>query len=156
MRALLMGVIVGTSMTMSVTAYGGGEYEGWLTDFAKAKATATETKLPVLAVFAGTDWCAWCKKLNKEVLAQEEFKKYAKENVILFLADFPEKKEQDAKVAEQNKQMADQYAVRGFPTVILLDAKGQELGRTEYRSGGAEAYVKHLKDLLAAKESKKS
>jgi thioredoxin-related protein len=43
------------------------------------------------------------------------------------------------------------YGVRGYPTVFLLDAKGEQLGRTGYQAGGGAAYVKHLKELLEAK-----
>ena len=38
--------------------------------------------------------------------------------------------------------------MRGYPTVFLLDAEGKQLGRTGYKAGGAEAYVKHLKEML--------
>jgi hypothetical protein len=42
--------------------------------------------------------------------------------------------------------------VKGFPTVLLLEADGKELARTGYKPGGAEAYVKHLRELLKPKE----
>jgi thioredoxin-related protein len=99
-------------------------------------------------VFSGSDWCGWCKKLDREVWAQPAFKDYAKDNVVLFLADFPRSKELDAKTAEQNKDLATTYSVEGFPTVLLVDSKGKELARTGYKPGGAEKYVEHLKGLI--------
>jgi protein disulfide-isomerase len=127
--------------------------DGWLTDFEAAKKQAAETKRPILADFSGSDWCHWCIKLDKEVFAQQAFKDYAKDNLILFLADFPRKK-QSPELAKQNTELAKTYGVRGFPTLLLLDATGKERGRTGYRPGGAEPYVKHLKALVQSAAKK--
>jgi len=121
---------------------------GWLTDFEEAKKQAAEKSLPILADFSGSDWCGWCIKLDNEVFSQSAFKDYAAKNLILFLADFPNSKPQTAEVKAQNQALSQQYGVRGFPTVLLLDADGNVLGRTGYESGGAGAYVEHLQSLL--------
>ncbi|HKL21007.1 MAG TPA: thioredoxin family protein, partial [Tichowtungia sp.] len=63
-------------------------------------------------------------------------------------ADFPRSKPQPEDIQKQNKALSQKYGVRGFPTVLLLNAGGEVLGRTGYQRGGPEAYVKHLKDLL--------
>lgn len=120
----------------------------WLTDFNKAKKEAAEKKLPILADFAGSDWCGWCIKLDKEVFSQKEFKAFAKDQLVLFLADFPRDKALSADVKAQNEQLGKTYDVEGFPTVLLLDTGGNVIARTGYRKGGAAAYVEHLKDLL--------
>lgn len=125
------------------------EYDGWVTDFEAAKKEAAERKVPILANFAGSDWCGWCIKLDKEVFGQEAFGKYAKDNLVMFLADFPSSKEQSDAVKLQNKGLAEKYGVRGFPTVLLLDADGKVLARTGYKRGGAAKYVKHVKELVA-------
>ena len=122
--------------------------EGWLTDFEAAKKQAAEENLPILVDFSGSDWCGWCIKLDNEVFSQDEFKDYAEENLVLFLADFPRSKPQPEDIQKQNKALSQKYGVRGFPTVLLLNAGGEVLGRTGYQRGGPEAYVKHLKDLL--------
>ncbi len=122
--------------------------EGWLTDFEEAKKQAAEKNLPILADFSGSDWCGWCIKLDNEVFSQDEFKAYAKDNVVLFMADFPNSKPQSAEVKAQNKALSKKYGIRGFPTVLLLDAKGKVIERTRYRRGGAALYVEHIKELL--------
>ena len=122
--------------------------EGWLTDFEAAKQLAAEKGLPILADFSGSDWCGWCIKLDKEVFSQDEFKAYTEGNVVLFLADFPNSTPQSEKVKKQNQALAEKYGIRGFPTVLLLDAEGNVLERTGYKSGGAETYVEHIKGLL--------
>lgn len=122
--------------------------EEWMTDFNKAKKEAAEKKLPILVDFSGSDWCGWCIKLDKEVFSQKEFKAFAKDRVVLFLADFPREKELAADVKAQNEQLRQVYGIEGFPTVLLLDADGKIIARTGYRKGGAAAYVDHLEKLL--------
>lgn len=122
--------------------------KGWLDSFEQAKKEAAAFKQPIFAFFTGSDWCGWCIKLRKEALDTKAFETFAADNLILFEADFPRGKKLPEKVKRQNGELADQYGVRGYPTVYLLDAEGKKLGTTGYQEGGAEAYVKHLKELL--------
>jgi len=124
------------------------EGDGWMSDMEAAKKTAAEKNRPILVDFSGSDWCGWCMKLDKEVFSTEQFKKFAADNLVLVLADFPRRKEQSAEQRKANDALAEKYNIEGFPTVLLLDASGRELARTGYRPGGAEAYVKHLKELV--------
>ena len=122
---------------------------GWLTDFQEAQRVAAAEKRPILVDFSGSDWCGWCIRLDKEVFSQAAFQEYARKNLVLFLADFPRGKELPEKLQAQNEELAKKYGIRGFPTVLLLDAAGGVAAQTGYRPGGAEAYVKHLRDLLS-------
>jgi peroxiredoxin len=122
--------------------------ESWMTDFAQAKKEAAKRKVPILVNFSGSDWCGWCIRLDKEVFSQPEFKAYAKKNLVLFVADFPQRKPQAAAIKRQNRRLAERFGVQGFPTVLLVDASGKVLARTGYREGGAALYVKHLEELV--------
>lgn len=134
--------------TQAADAGAAGEHQGWMTDFASARKLATEKGLPILADFSGSDWCSWCIRLDNEVFSQDVFKAYAKEHFVLFLADYPMRKTQAAEVVKQNKVLQEQYKVRGFPTVLVLDPTGEVVARTGYRRGGADAYVRHLRELI--------
>lgn len=131
-----------------------GAGEDWGTDFAAARKAATDQKRLILADFTGSDWCPWCKKLDSEVFQKDAFKTFAKENLVLFVADFPNEKQLPKDVAEQNRKLAEKYEVKGFPTVLLLDADGKVVARTGYRRGGVESYVEHLKSLISDARSK--
>jgi len=131
---------------LSIVAQAG--QEEWLTDFAKAKEVAREKSVPILADFAGTDWCGWCIRLDGEVFSQDTFKAYAKTNLVLFLADYPQRKKLHAETVRQNANLSQLYGIEGFPTVLLLDANGKELARSGYRQGGSKAYVEYLKQLI--------
>lgn len=132
-------------VTATTLACAGGD--AWLTDFDKAKAEAKEKNRPILVDFTGSDWCGWCIKLNKEVFSKEAFKNYAKDNLVLLELDFPRKKKLSDELKKQNEKLSKKYKVKGFPTILLLDAEGKVLARTGYQKGGPDAYVTHLKSL---------
>src|SRR4030042_6173333 len=112
----------------------------WLTDFEQAKALSKEKNLPILANFSGSDWCVWCIRLQDSVFIHDEFKTFASTHLILFNADFPRKTEQPQAIADQNKKLAIQYSIEGFPTVLILDHQGNVIGRTGFKWGGPVKY----------------
>ncbi len=140
--------MIGSVLAGILLAGTGLASEGWLTDFEQAKKAAAEQKRPILLDFTGSDWCGWCIKLDKEVFSQKEFKDYAKDNLVLFMADFPRGKELPPAEKQQNESLMQKYKARGFPTILLLDAAGEVIATTGYRPGGAAEYVKHLQELL--------
>ena len=146
-RRDITAVLTTVFLCAGLTARAAGD--GWITDFQEAKRLAAEKGLPILADFSGSDWCGWCIKLDREVFSQKAFKDYAKDNVILFLADFPQSRKQPDAVVKQNRELAKRYGVKGYPTVLVLDKDGTVLKRAGYRRGGAEAYVTYLKGVIA-------
>ena len=120
----------------------------WLTDFSKAKAQAAKSGKPIFALFTGSDWCGWCIALHDEVLKTKEFNEYAAKELVLFEADFPRGKKISKEIREQNQNLAQEYAIQGFPTVLILDAKGKILSKTGYKAGGGAKYVEHVKGLV--------
>jgi thioredoxin-related protein len=151
-RSLFNGMAWCTGILAFVALAAAAEPEGWSTDFEQAKKIAAEKKLPILMDFSGSDWCTWCQRLDAEVFAQKAFKDYAKESLVLFIADFPMRAKQADELRKQNLKLQSNYRVAGYPTVVLVNAQGEETARSGYRKGGAEAYVVHLKELLAAKK----
>jgi protein disulfide-isomerase len=140
--------IVLAAVAISVGAFAS---EGWETDFEKAKAKAKAENKHILIDFSGSDWCGWCVKLDKEVFSQPAFKTYAKENLILVLADFPsDKSGQSAALQKQNEKLSQEYSVRGFPTVYILNPEGKAVDKTGYQAGGPEPYVEYIKKVIAA------
>jgi len=119
----------------------------WHTDLPKAQAQAkTENKI-VLMDFTGSDWCGWCIKFRKDVLDTEEFKTYAAKNVVLVELDYPIKKEQSADLKKANSELKDKYNINGYPTLVVLDKNGKEIGRQEgYAEGGAKAFIGKLEE----------
>ena len=126
----------------------------WETDYAKAAAAASKAGQYMLLDFSGSDWCGWCMKLDKEVFSKPEFKKYAKENLVRILVDFPHGKPQTKKVKEQNAKLAEKYGIQGYPTVIVLSPAEDLVGKTGYQEGGAQKYVEDLQAMIKKYEKK--
>ena len=124
------------------------EYDGgWLIDYSKAIAIAKQENRPMLLNFTGSDWCGWCIKLKDEVFDTDQFKKYASENIVLVELDFPTRKRQSTTTKAQNKKLAQKYSIRGYPTIIIVDASGNKLGQLGYMKGGAKAFISKLTKL---------
>lgn len=120
----------------------------WLENYDEALAAAKQLKRPVFIDFTGSDWCGWCIKLDREVFSQKAFIKYAKRDLVLLKLDFPRRKKLSEVQQKQNVELAKKFGIRGFPTIVIVDAEGKEIARTGYRPGGDKKYVKYLKDLL--------
>jgi thioredoxin-related protein len=113
----------------------------WLTDADKAQAQAKTEKKLVMLDFTGSDWCGWCIKLHKEVFSQPEFVEYASKNIVAVEVDFPSKKKLSAEQQKANDALSKKYAIRGYPTLIILDGDGKKVGEMGYVKGGAKAFI---------------
>ena len=118
---------------------------GWHTNFAAAQKLAVEEKKDLLIDFTGSDWCSWCKKLKKEVFDHAAFGEGVKDKFILVELDYPSDKSiLDEATIKQNAALKTEFAISGYPTIMLCDAKGRPYAQTGYQKGGPEAYLKHL------------
>jgi protein disulfide-isomerase len=116
-----------------------------LTDLPKAEALAKSQNKIVLMDFTGSDWCPWCIKFDKEVLNTPEFQDYAAKNVVLVELDYPNKTVQSDDLKKANAALRDQYKIEGFPTLVVLDKDGKEIGRqVGYSEGGPKAFIAKL------------
>ena len=124
----------------------------WLTDLPKAQAQAKAENKIVLMDFTGSDWCPWCIKFKQEALDDQKFLDYAAKNVVLVEVDFPHKKEQSADLKKANAALNDKYKVDGYPTLVVLDKDGKEIGRQEgYEPGGPKAFIAKLEKFKSGK-----
>ena len=124
----------------------------WLTDLPKAEAQAKAENKIVLMDFTGSDWCPWCIKFKKEVLDDKTFLDYAAKNVVLVEVDFPHSKPQAADLKKANAALNDTFKVEGYPTLVVLDKDGKEIGRQEgYASGGPKAFIAKLEKFKSGK-----
>jgi thioredoxin-related protein len=137
-------IVVCMLMFLSLNTAVGQE---WQTDFAKAKKTATAENRPIILVFQGSDWCAPCIKLDREVWSTKIFIDYAATNYVMVQADFPRRKK-NALSDEQTKanaKLAEAYNKNGvFPFVVVLDHTGAVLGETSYKKTTPQTYIDEL------------
>lgn len=125
----------------------GARAQDWQNDLKQAQLQAQKEHKEILLVFQGSDWCAPCIKLDREIWTSSEFKDYAREHYILVKADFPRRAKNQPEPAQQekNKALAARYNPEGFfPLVVLMDPQGQVLGKTGYKKLSTKEYIAHL------------
>lgn len=130
------------AMLILVSNY--GLAQNWQTDFEEAKRIASEQNKNIIIVFSGSDWCAPCIKLDKNIWQSEAFKSEAAEEWVLVKANFPRKKanELSKEQTEHNRKLAEKYNIEGsFPLVVILDKSGKVLGKMGFKNVTPEGYI---------------
>ena len=128
----------------------GAEVGAFTQDVDAAKALAKEKGLPLLLDFTGSDWCGWCKLMDRQVFSQDAWKEWAATSIVLATIDFPsdESLVPDG-FRERNRKLSDQYGIEGYPTYVLLSAEGEEVGRLgASRDASPEKFVAQIRAAL--------
>jgi protein disulfide-isomerase len=140
---LLLAAVIGFAIAASAQTK-----PGWLNDYKKAQQEAKANNKLVFLDFTGSDWCGWCMKLNKEVFSQPQFKDYASKTLVLLEVDFPRQKIQSPETRKQNQELAQQYQVEGFPTIVVLNGDGRKVWQYDgYFANGPAALIAQLEKL---------
>ncbi|HVS71239.1 MAG TPA: thioredoxin family protein [Phycisphaerae bacterium] len=103
----------------------------WTEDYAAAMAQAKKDHKLVLLNFTGSDWCVPCKALDRLVFASPEFHAWEAGKMELVTLDYPARTPQTDAIKARNKDLKDQYKVKGYPTILIVTPEGKELARTE-------------------------
>ena len=125
--------------------------QDWQTDFLVAQQLAAENNKAIVLVFQGSDWCAPCIKLDREIWSTDTFKNYAKQHYIMLQADFTRRKKNQLSEAQTkaNAKLAEKYNSKGyFPLVVVLDKEGNVLGESSYNKMSPKDYIKQLNTFL--------
>ena len=127
----------------------------WELDWKKATERAKAEGKDLLVNFTGSDWCGWCIKLDKEVFTQGDFAEKAGKHFVFVFLDFPNAPELKEKVVDPKlaQELKEKFSVRGFPSILLVNADGNAWGKTGYRRGGPENYLKHLEEMRGNKNA---
>jgi len=106
---------------------------------------------PVFLCFTGSDWCGWCKLMEKNVFSADAWEDYAEKNLVLVWIDFPRDKTLvPEKFVSRNRELAQKYKVQGYPTYVILSSSGKELGRLgASRSATPEEFIRSVEGVLA-------
>jgi len=155
MKNLLFGLMV----FLSVHAIAQDKSEEWHTNLVGAVDISVKEKKPLFLFFTGSDWCGWCRRLQKEVFIQPQFQKWADKNVILVELDFPRRTALDPALRQQNIEIAQMFGIRGYPTIWLVTATRNgskisfnKMGSTGYVAGGPDAWLNVADQILQSQE----
>ena len=152
MKKLLLVLLI----TLSLNAFTQQNDFTWHTDVNQAVNLSFELEKPIYFFFTGSDWCGWCKRLVAEVFTKEEFKTWAKNNIILVELDFPRRKPMSDELRKQNTELGNIFRVRGYPSGYFVTPERidnekvsfQQLGMQGYVAGGAKAWISQANKIL--------
>lgn len=88
----------------------------FITDFNEAKSIAAKSDKPMIIDFF-TDWCHWCDSLDANTYSDSLVISMSAKNIFVKIN------------AEVDSNLAEEYAVSGFPTIIITNSKGEEIDR---------------------------
>ena len=108
----------------------------WAKSFDEAFEAAKRENKPVM-IDVYTDWCGWCKKLDKEVYTADSVVKLSEKFICLKLN--PEKDPEHGKL----------FKSEGYPTIIFTDPGRQELSRID-GFAPADEFAKEMEKALKA------
>lgn len=106
----------------------------WRTDFEKAAKDAKKANKPIMIDFY-TDWCGWCKKLDKDVYTDSRVVDLSKKFVCVKID------------GDENRKLVEKYDLQGYPTIVFLNSKSEEVERiVGYKN--ADDFLKTMRKAL--------
>ncbi len=85
----------------------------------------SEKRLLLVDVY--TDWCGWCKKLDREVFSDSRVADAAKSLVAVRV-----------NAEKEGEDVARKYDVQGYPTILFVDGSGKVVHRVDGYVDAAE------------------
>lgn len=115
----------------------------WMTDYQASLGKASGAGKLVLVDFY-TDWCGWCKKLDRDTYTNPAVVDYVNSKFVCLKLD--------AEDGATGQELSRKYRVRGFPCLMVLESSGKFKGVFYgYREPGP--FVEELQKILK-KDSK--
>ena len=75
-----------------------------------------------------TDWCVYCKKLDKEVYSQEPIKRRLRDSYVAVKVDAESRRKVKFMGKEiTSRELAKSFNVRGYPTIWFLNPQGEPI-----------------------------
>ena len=127
MRRALFPALCALAVTLSLhpaSAIAGPAWRSWDAGLREAGTS----RRPVL-VDVYTDWCGWCKRMDRDVYARADVQDYLARKFVTVKLDA---ESNDAARYEgrayTSHALAARFGVTGYPTTMFLSAKGAHLG----------------------------
>jgi len=95
---------------------------GWGHDYDAALETAKKDKKLVM-VDLYTDWCGWCKKLDKDTYSDKDVEAKLTKDFVAVKVN-PEKSPRDAKLSQG-------FGTTGYPHIVFVDANGKKVSEID-------------------------
>lgn len=140
-------LLFATLSFLSLQLVAQSEHTNWFSQIEEAQAYASEHEVPILMVFAGSDWCRPCIQFKQDILLSPDFENYAAEHLAILYLDFPARRKNQLpeEQTKHNERLAEQYNSSGaFPKLVLLSAKEEVLQEPTFHSQTPAVFIEEI------------
>ncbi|MBP3343739.1 MAG: thioredoxin family protein, partial [Bacteroidales bacterium] len=137
MKKVLL-ILVSVAFSLVAFAQDGVKWEAGSLQQALEKAAGNKKGPSVVFLDCYTSWCGPCKMMAEKVFPTKEAGEYFNKRFVNIKIDM-EKGEGPA--------IGKKYGVRAYPTFLILDAQGNEIGRV-VGGGQLESFIKKVEDAV--------
>jgi thioredoxin-related protein len=116
MHTTMLTPAIGVALLLA--ACGSGGDRPWFRGGFEAALEAAESSDRLVMVMFSTDWCSWCRRMERETFADREVRDALSQLVVVRL---------DAE--GRGRDVAARYGVDRYPTLVFMDATGTEVDR---------------------------
>lgn len=132
---------------------------GWFCDYDDVMEKAQQTGKAVAVFFHSSDNDN-SRKFKTERMENNKFKNKMRDRLLVLYMDYPDNADtsKDKRYREQvqhNTRIAGKFHVSNYPTVIILDSTGKELGRLDTNTNGTvSTFVEKAEKIVPEREAK--
>lgn len=113
------------SLSVAIAGDAGHDLQ-WLS-FDKGLAEAQKSDKKIL-VDVYTDWCGWCKRMDRDVYANNKVASYLTQQYVLVRVNAESSEELHYKGKTYSEMgLAEEFKVTGYPTILFLDPNGNHI-----------------------------
>jgi len=123
---ILLTVTLAAAGSLLWSSSAAGDDIGWLGYGEAVAKGAEENKTIVVDVF--TDWCGWCKKMDRDVYADESVQAYLAQHYVAAKLDAESATTHTVQGQQASeREIARAYGISGYPATIFLNPEGETI-----------------------------
>ena len=131
---------------------------GWFCDYDDVMEKAQQTGKAVAVFFHSSDNDN-SRKFKTERMENNKFKNKMRDRLLVVYLDYPDnagtsKDKRYREQADHNTRIAEKFHVSNYPTVIILDSAGKEIGRLDSNTNSINTFVEKADRIVPQREAK--
>ncbi len=116
-----------------------------ITDWEIAKEKAIHENKLILIILTGSEWCAPCKKMDKNLINNLEFQEYANQKLVVFLIDLPKTLVIDSELYQNYLKFKNRYKSDALPSLIHTKSDGTKINTLKGKLFKLKNMIQQLK-----------
>lgn len=129
---------------LSLMGYAQNDELQWFTNMDSAKTSIEDQERNILMVFSGSDWCRSCMQFKKDILEDQRFQEWGKDQVVILYLDFPARKKNrlNPEATAHNEALAERYNKSGvFPNIVLINGQEEIVSNLKFNNQSVDEFI---------------